>query len=44
LFFIITIDEPKLTEQALTYEREYKVQINGEESTRIEEEAAINSG
>lgn len=41
---MININEPKLSEQAITLEREYKVLIAGEESTRIEEEAANNSG
>jgi len=44
IFFIITINEPKLTEQAITLEREYKVHVRGEESTRIDEEAANLSG
>jgi len=41
---MININEPKLSEQAITLEREYKVLTAGEESTRIEEEAANNSG
>jgi len=44
LFFILNINEPKLSEQAVTLEREYNVQIHGEESTRVEEEAANSSG
>lgn len=44
VFFMATINEPKLSEQAITLERQYKIQTQGEESTRIEEEAANLSG
>jgi len=36
---MVTINEPKLTEQAITLEREYKVQVHGE----VSEEASNDS-
>jgi hypothetical protein len=41
---MLTINEPKLSEQAITLEREYKVQLLGAESIRMEEEASNQSG
>jgi Na+/melibiose symporter-like transporter len=41
---MVTIKEPKLSEQAITIEREYKIRVHGEEFTIAEEETANNSG
>ena len=40
---MVTINEPKLSEQAITLEREYKVQIHGEESEEASNDSAQNS-
>lgn len=44
VFFMVTIDEPKLSAEALTFERAYKVQTLGEHAVNVEEEAANKRG
>jgi hypothetical protein len=41
---MININEPKLSEEATRLEREYKVQVHGESSTRLEEASLNLSG